>query len=53
MWMFVCVLGVTGLFTTDDKNARDIDINLWAMTNQDTGEYGVSRVDSLLRIQCV
>lgn len=28
--------------TTDDKNARNIDVNLWAMTNQETGEYGVS-----------
>lgn len=35
-------LGVTGLVTTDHKNARDIDVNLWAMTNQETGEYGVS-----------
>ncbi|XP_034752960.1 atrial natriuretic peptide receptor 2 [Etheostoma cragini] len=33
--------GVTGLVTTDQKNARDIDINLWAMTNQETGEYGL------------
>lgn len=41
LWMLL--LGVTGLVTTDHKNARDIDINLWAMTNQDTGEYGVSR----------
>lgn len=38
---FVC-LGVTGLVTTDEKNARNIDVNLWAMTNQETGEYGVS-----------
>lgn len=36
-------LGVTGLVSTDHKNARDIDVNLWAMTNQETGEYGVSR----------
>ncbi|XP_051907043.1 atrial natriuretic peptide receptor 2 [Hippocampus zosterae] len=35
------IWGVTGLVTTDHKNARDIDINLWAMTNQDTGEYGL------------
>uniref|UniRef100_A0A3Q3A7J0 Guanylate cyclase n=1 Tax=Kryptolebias marmoratus TaxID=37003 RepID=A0A3Q3A7J0_KRYMA len=33
--------GVTGLVTTDDKNARNIDVDLWAMTNQETGEYGV------------
>ncbi|KAM8871821.1 atrial natriuretic peptide receptor 2 isoform 3-T3 [Synchiropus picturatus] len=33
--------GVTGLVKTDHKNARDIDINLWAMTNQTTGEYGL------------
>ncbi|XP_034091095.1 atrial natriuretic peptide receptor 2 isoform X2 [Gymnodraco acuticeps] len=33
--------GVTGLVTTDQKNARDIDVNLWAMTNQETGEYGI------------
>uniref|UniRef100_A0A673AQ60 Atrial natriuretic peptide receptor 2 n=1 Tax=Sphaeramia orbicularis TaxID=375764 RepID=A0A673AQ60_9TELE len=33
--------GVTGLVTTDHKNARDIDVNLWAMTNQETGEYGI------------
>lgn len=26
----------------DDKNARNIDVNLWTMTNQETGEYGVS-----------
>ncbi|KAG7251066.1 hypothetical protein CRUP_010126, partial [Coryphaenoides rupestris] len=32
--------GVTGLVTTDHSNARDIDINVWAMTNQETGEYG-------------
>uniref|UniRef100_A0AAQ4QLT8 Guanylate cyclase n=1 Tax=Gasterosteus aculeatus aculeatus TaxID=481459 RepID=A0AAQ4QLT8_GASAC len=29
--------GVTGLVTTDRKNDRDIDVNLWAMTNQETG----------------
>lgn len=39
------VLGVTGLVTTDDKNARNIDVDLWAMTNQETGEYGVSGLD--------
>ncbi|CAL8276379.1 unnamed protein product [Merluccius merluccius] len=33
--------GVTGLVTTDLNNARDIDINVWAMTNQETGEYGL------------
>ncbi|XP_070706769.1 atrial natriuretic peptide receptor 2 [Pempheris klunzingeri] len=33
--------GVTGLVTTDHKNARDIDVDLWAMTNQETGEYGL------------
>ncbi|KAM7369312.1 hypothetical protein PAMP_013590 [Pampus punctatissimus] len=33
--------GVTGLVTTDHKNARDINVNLWAMTNQETGEYGL------------
>lgn len=33
---------MTGLVTTDNKNARNIDVNLWAMTNQETGEYGVS-----------
>uniref|UniRef100_A0A674MJQ1 Guanylate cyclase n=1 Tax=Takifugu rubripes TaxID=31033 RepID=A0A674MJQ1_TAKRU len=33
--------GVTGLVTTDNKNARNIDVNLWAMTNQETGEYGI------------
>ncbi|MED6277604.1 Nitrogen permease regulator 2, partial [Characodon lateralis] len=32
--------GVTGLVSTDDKNARDIDMDLWAMTNQETGEFG-------------
>ncbi|KAK7895420.1 hypothetical protein WMY93_020745 [Mugilogobius chulae] len=31
---------VTGLVTTDEKNARDTDVDLWAMTNQETGEYG-------------
>ena len=44
----VCVLGVTGLVTTDHKNARDIDVNLWAMTNQETGEYGVSHALCLM-----
>uniref|UniRef100_A0A3Q2E250 Guanylate cyclase n=1 Tax=Cyprinodon variegatus TaxID=28743 RepID=A0A3Q2E250_CYPVA len=33
--------GVTGLVTTDEKNSRNIDMDLWAMTNQETGEYGV------------
>ncbi|KAJ0037017.1 hypothetical protein NL108_014351, partial [Boleophthalmus pectinirostris] len=33
--------GVTGLVTTDENNARDIDVDLWAMTNQETGEYGL------------
>ncbi|KAM3599338.1 uncharacterized protein V6R79_004068 [Siganus canaliculatus] len=33
--------GVTGLVSTDHKNARDIDVNLWAVTNQETGEYGL------------
>uniref|UniRef100_A0A672JNU3 Atrial natriuretic peptide receptor 2 n=1 Tax=Salarias fasciatus TaxID=181472 RepID=A0A672JNU3_SALFA len=33
--------GVTGLVSTDDKNARNIDVDLWAMTNQETGEYGL------------
>ncbi|XP_076016102.1 atrial natriuretic peptide receptor 2 isoform X2 [Genypterus blacodes] len=33
--------GVTGLVSTDNKNARDIDVDLWAMTNQETGEYGI------------
>uniref|UniRef100_A0AAV2IWI7 Receptor ligand binding region domain-containing protein n=1 Tax=Knipowitschia caucasica TaxID=637954 RepID=A0AAV2IWI7_KNICA len=33
--------GVTGMVTTDEKNARDTDLSLWAMTNQETGEYGV------------
>lgn len=41
-FFFCLFLGVTGLVTTDHKNARDIDVNLWAMTDQDTGEYGVS-----------
>lgn len=40
--VFLAFLGVTGLVTTDNKNARNIDVNLWAMTNQETGEYGVS-----------
>lgn len=47
--------GVTGLVHTDHKNARDIDVNLWAMTDQETGEYGVSNtftvtVDDLLYV---
>ena len=42
MWIFLIILGVTGLVTTDDKNARNIDVDLWAMTDQETGEYGVS-----------
>uniref|UniRef100_A0A3B3CBP8 Guanylate cyclase n=1 Tax=Oryzias melastigma TaxID=30732 RepID=A0A3B3CBP8_ORYME len=33
--------GVTGLVSIDEKNARNIDVDLWAMTNQETGEYGV------------
>ncbi|XP_067114115.1 atrial natriuretic peptide receptor 2 [Osmerus mordax] len=33
--------GVTGLVTTDKNNARNTDFNLWTMTNQDTGEYGI------------
>lgn len=41
-FFFLAFLGVTGLVTTDNKNARNIDVNLWAMTNQETGEYGVS-----------
>lgn len=40
-FFFLPFLGVTGLVTTDDKNARNIDVNLWAMTDQKTGEYGV------------
>lgn len=42
MWILRVFVGVTGLVTTDHKNARDIDVNLWAMTDQETGEYGVS-----------
>lgn len=48
MWILFVFLGVTGLVTTDHKNARDIDVNLWAMTNQETGEYGVSHSLSLI-----
>uniref|UniRef100_A0A674D4X0 Guanylate cyclase n=1 Tax=Salmo trutta TaxID=8032 RepID=A0A674D4X0_SALTR len=33
--------GVTGLVTTDKNNARNTDFNLWAMTNQESGEYGL------------
>lgn len=33
--------GVTGLVTTDEKNARDIDVDLWAMTNHESGDYGL------------
>lgn len=40
--MLLAFLGVTGLVTMDDKNARNIDVDLWTMTNQETGEYGVS-----------
>lgn len=40
--MFCAFLGVTGLVTMDDKNARNTDVNLWAMTDQEAGEYGVS-----------
>lgn len=47
------VLGITGLVTIDDKNARDIDVDLWAMTNQETGEFGVSPgVESQKAAQC-
>lgn len=42
-WLFSVFSGVTGLVSTDEKNARNIDVDLWAMTNQETGEYGVSR----------
>lgn len=42
MWPFFVFSGVTGLVSTDEKNARNIDVDLWAMTNQETGEYGVS-----------
>ena len=37
-----CILGVTGLVSTDEKNDRNVDVDLWTMTNQETGEYGVS-----------
>ena len=52
------LLGVTGLVKTDHKNARDIDVNLWAMTEQETGEYGVSdafaaTLVGLLCVSCV
>lgn len=47
--MFV---GVTGLVNTDANNARDIDVDLWAMTNQETGEYGVSQAFTL-HLLCV
>uniref|UniRef100_W5MWT5 Guanylate cyclase n=1 Tax=Lepisosteus oculatus TaxID=7918 RepID=W5MWT5_LEPOC len=33
--------GVTGLVITDENNDRNIDFNLWAMTNVETGQYGV------------
>uniref|UniRef100_A0A6Q2YVK5 Guanylate cyclase n=1 Tax=Esox lucius TaxID=8010 RepID=A0A6Q2YVK5_ESOLU len=33
--------GVTGLVTMDKNNARNTDFNLWAMTNQESGEYGL------------
>uniref|UniRef100_A0A3Q3WL00 Guanylate cyclase n=1 Tax=Mola mola TaxID=94237 RepID=A0A3Q3WL00_MOLML len=35
------IWGVTGLVNTDAKSARNIDVSLWAMTNQETGEYGI------------
>lgn len=40
----LCILGVTGLVSTDEKNDRNVDVDLWTMTNQETGEYGVSHL---------
>ncbi|XP_035995917.1 atrial natriuretic peptide receptor 2 isoform X3 [Fundulus heteroclitus] len=33
--------GVTGLVSIDEKNARNIDMDMWTMTNPETGEFGV------------
>ncbi|KAL2100392.1 hypothetical protein ACEWY4_004786 [Coilia grayii] len=33
--------GVTGLLSTDDRHDRNTDFSLWAMTNQQTGQYGI------------
>ncbi|XP_053086379.1 atrial natriuretic peptide receptor 2 isoform X2 [Pangasianodon hypophthalmus] len=35
------IWGVTGLISTDKTNARFTDFSLWAMTNLETGQYGV------------
>uniref|UniRef100_A0A3Q2PQU7 Guanylate cyclase n=1 Tax=Fundulus heteroclitus TaxID=8078 RepID=A0A3Q2PQU7_FUNHE len=35
--------GVTGLVSIDEKNARNIDMDMWTMTNPETGEFGVSQ----------
>ncbi|TSL28199.1 Atrial natriuretic peptide receptor 2 [Bagarius yarrelli] len=35
------ISGVTGLISTDKNNARFTDFSLWAMTNLETGQYGV------------
>lgn len=39
----LCVVGVTGLVTTDERHDRNTDFTLWAMTNQQTGQYGVRK----------
>ncbi|XP_029439074.1 atrial natriuretic peptide receptor 2 [Rhinatrema bivittatum] len=33
--------GITGLVSMDKSNDRDTDFNLWAMSDQNTGEYAV------------
>ncbi|KAJ8261211.1 hypothetical protein COCON_G00169340 [Conger conger] len=35
------IWGVTGLLSTDKNNDRDMDFNLWAMTNHKTGQYSI------------
>ncbi|XP_063066387.1 atrial natriuretic peptide receptor 2 [Engraulis encrasicolus] len=33
--------GVTGLVSTDERHDRNTDFTLWAMTNHQTGQYGI------------
>uniref|UniRef100_A0AAY4CS48 Guanylate cyclase n=1 Tax=Denticeps clupeoides TaxID=299321 RepID=A0AAY4CS48_9TELE len=34
------IKGVTGMVSFNDNNARDTDFSLWAMTDQQTGQFG-------------
>lgn len=41
---------MTGLISTDKSNTRFIDFSLWAMTNLETGQYGVSSANKSLSL---